>query len=319
MPNHFLIKRSPAFSNTGLIEKKNQKNKSYSETLFTDSQKQPLPKDLKVGDTIYVAETGWGIYATGKVTSVIEPEVCTSIEEILKLASSRKPKDEKYWLDKITRFHQENILDSKPKLAFKFQEYFIDQKLLDRPLPLIDGLARLSQKGLASAIIKLTDEEVAFIQKPNYQPQSFALSTNIPYALKLDLYGFFNTNCAVQHFVDIDHFVPQSIKGPGNIIENLVPIGLGLNRYKSNSIPKGLFLEAMNHSELNQMVKKELVNSKEDFLTDKDAKDLALKITTTVNDWNDLNKIRAFYRSVLQHHFVDYVRILDEYRQLRGY
>jgi hypothetical protein len=75
----------------------------------------------------------------------------------------------------------------------------------------------------------------------------------------------------------------------------------------------------MNHSELNQMVKKELVNSKEDFLTDKDAKDLALKITTTVNDWSDLNKIRAFYRSVLQHHFVDYVRILDEYRQLRGY
>jgi len=319
MSNHLLIKRSPAFSNTGLIEKRNQKNKSYSETLITDSQKQPLPKDLKVGDIIYVSETDWGIYAIGKVTAVNNPVICTSIEEILTLASNRKPKDEKYWLDKLTRFYEENVLGSKQNLAFKFQEYFVDQKLLDRPLPLTDGLSRLSQKGLASSIIKLTAEEVAFIEKPRYKHNKFALSPNIPYALKLDIYGFFNTNCAVQHFVDIDHFVPKSIGGPGNIIENLVPIGLGLNRYKSDSIPKGLIKEALNYTELSHMVKKQMLNAEKDFLVDKEAKDIGLKITNHVNSWDDQNKIRAFYRSVLLYHFVDYVRILDDYRQLRGY
>ena len=319
MSNHFLIKRSPAFSNIGLIEKRIQKNKSYSETLFTDSQKQPLPKDLKVSDIIYVSETGWGIYAIGKVTAVNNPVVCTSIEEILTLASKRKPKDEKYWLDKLTRFYWGNVLGSKHTLAFKFQEYFVDQKLLDRPLPLIDGLSRLSQKGFASSIIKLTEEEIAFIQKPNYKLKNFVLSPNIPYALKLDIYGFFNTNCAVQHFVDIDHFVPKSIGGPGNIIENLVPIGLGLNRYKSNSIPVGLIKEALNHAELSHLVKKHMLNADKDFLADKEAKDVALKITKQVNSWDDQNKIRTFYRSVLLHHFVDYVRILDSYRQLRSY
>lgn len=319
MQNHFLIKRSPSFSNNGLIEKKNQKNKAFSETIFTESKKEPLPKELQVGDLIYVAEKDWGIYAKGKVSSIGPVIQCTSLEEMLAFASTRKPKDEVYWQEKMERFYTKHHVEKKPSLRFKFQEYFIDQKLLDRPLPLLGGLARLSQPGLASAIIKLTPEEVAFIQKPSYSKENFALSPSIPYALKLDIYGFFNTNLAVQHFIDIDHFVPKSAGGPGNIVENLVPIGLGLNRYKSNSIPRGFFVEAAKHAELNALVNSKFTTHKSDFIADKEAIHDALFINKKIADWKDIDEIRAFYRAVLSHHFVDYVRILDDYRAIRGY
>lgn len=319
MQNHFLIKRSPAFSNNGLIEKRNQKNKAFSETLFTNSIKVPLPKELQVGDMIYVAEKDWGIYAKGMVSAIGPVIQCKSLEEIVAFASTRKPKDEVYWQEKIQRFYTKHHVENDASLCFKFQEYFIDQKLLDRPLPLLGGLARLSQPGLASAIIKLTPKEVEFIQKPSYSKENFALSPTIPYALKLDIYGFFNTNLAVQHFIDIDHFVPKSAGGPGNIVENLVPIGLGLNRYKSNSIPKGFFMEAAKHTELKNLVNAKFTVHKNEFITEKEAIHDALFINKKIADWKSIDQIRAFYKAVLSHHFVDYVRILDEYRAIRGY
>lgn len=46
------------------------------------------------------------------------------------------------------------------------------------------------------------------------------------------------------HFFDVDHVVPASLGGPGNIEENLVPLGSGINRSKGNQVPSGLFYVA---------------------------------------------------------------------------
>ena len=45
------------------------------------------------------------------------------------------------------------------------------------------------------------------------------LESKIPNSLRLDLYSLFNKKCKLSTWIDIDHFVPQSIGGPGNIPE----------------------------------------------------------------------------------------------------
>ena len=58
---YFLIKRNPDFTRDGVIVKRNKSKKGYSETIVTAQSKKPASAKLKIGDTIYVAETGYGI------------------------------------------------------------------------------------------------------------------------------------------------------------------------------------------------------------------------------------------------------------------
>lgn len=312
--NHYLIKRSPSFSNKGLIEKRSVKAKGYSETRIVKDKRLPLPKGFTSGDMIYVAEKNWGIYAAGKVTNISELFTASSVDEIIGFIVKHNKKDAVYWLDKLTKLQKAKQENKGTNYQFKYQEYTVNQKLLKRPIPLVGELSRLSKPGFAASMIQLTKDEVSFIQNPVYRDDEFELSTKVPYALKLDVWGFFNTRLPVQHYIDVDHFVPSSAGGPGNIIENLVPIGLGLNRYKSNSIPRGFFAEAGKNSELKQLTKDKYLSLKEDFISEKEAIHDALQINKTIASWNSIKDIRTFYRAVLSHHFSDYIRIIDEYR-----
>jgi hypothetical protein len=316
--NLFLIKRSPSFSNKGLIEKKNAKIKGYSETRISKDKGAPLPKNFKPGDMIYVAEKGWGIYAAGLVEEVSDLFTASSVDSIIAFIVNNKKKDEVYWLDKLTRFHKAKQENTGASIQFKYQEYTVNQKLLKRPLPLVGGLSRLSKPGFAASMIQLTKDEATFIQNPVFRDNEFDLSENVPYALKMDVWGFFNTRMAVQHFIDVDHFVPKSAGGPGNIIENLVPIGLGLNRYKSNKIPRGFFEEVEKHDQLKKLITMNHLPTKGDFISTKQAIHDAFRINKAIAAWGSIKDIRAFYRAVLSHHFRDYVRIIDEYRNSRG-
>ena len=319
MQNHYLIKRSPSFSNKGLIEKRSQKGKKYSETRISSNSRSPLPKDFNPGDMVYVAEKDWGIYASGQVVDISDLFIASSLEDIIGYIVDEKKKGEVYWFDKLTRFHQEKQKKFGKPVEFKYQEYTINQKLLIRPIPLVAELSRLSKPGFASSMIRLTEDEVSFIQKPVYRDNEIALSPNIPYALKLDVWGFFNTRLAIQHFIDIDHFVPKSAGGPGNIIENLVPIGLGLNRYKSNSIPRGFFTEAGKHDKLKHLTNDNNLLEAGEFISSKQAKHDAHRINTEIAKWESIDDIRAFYRAVLDHHVPEHGKTIDEYRKSRGY
>ena len=140
MQNHYLIKRSPSFSNKGLIEKRSQKGKKYSETVISSTNRLPLLKDFNPGDMVYVAEKDWGIYASDQVVEISELFIASSLEDIIGYIVDRKKKEEVYWFDKLTRFHQEKQNKGGKPVEFKYQEYTINQKLLIRPIPLVAGV-----------------------------------------------------------------------------------------------------------------------------------------------------------------------------------
>ena len=61
--------------------------------------------------------------------------------------------------------------------------------------------------------------------------QTSKLTKHIPTKVREEIYHKYKININ-EHPVDIDHFVPLSIGGPGNIIENLIPVGPSINRRK---------------------------------------------------------------------------------------
>lgn len=314
--NTFLIKRNPSFSNTGFILKKTDKNKGYSEVLISAENKEPYPKELEAGDTILVADNDNGIYARGTVLKKPTLRVFENINQIIEHA--QKSKDEKFWMSKISKFCNKK----KENLNFKFyfKEYFIDQTLLIRTIPLSGELSRLSKKGLAASIIKLNEDEVKFVNCPIFTETS-KIERKIPSNLRMDLYSFFNKNYSISHWIDIDHFVPHSAGGPGNIIENLVPIGFSLNRYKSDSIPKGFFIIAEQHKEFEKKIDKNWLNCEHDFLKDKDyptSKQVCLEINNIINDEWTMEKSKRFYRDILNYHDSKYVKIIDEFNFIRS-
>ena len=66
------------------------------------------------------------------------------------------------------------------------------------------------------------------------------MTKHIPTKVREEIYHKYKININ-EHPVDIDHFVPLSIGGPGNIIENLIPVGPSINRRKGDKIPSKLF------------------------------------------------------------------------------
>ena len=62
--NNYLIMRKPQLSPNGIIVKRKQKNKGFSEVGFNQ---KPRSHKLIEGDLIYIYETKYGIYAKGYV------------------------------------------------------------------------------------------------------------------------------------------------------------------------------------------------------------------------------------------------------------
>jgi hypothetical protein len=314
--NTYLIKRNPSFSNNGIILKKTDKKKGYSEVLISANNKEPYPKELEIGDMILVAENESGIYATGKVVDIPILRVFKTINQLIE--HTKNLNDEKFWMSKLLKFYDAKKANSNTKLYFK--EYYIEQTLLARTIPLNGILSRLSKKGLAASIIKLNEDEIKFISHPIFSETS-KIETKIPSSLRMDLYSFFNKNYSISHWIDIDHFVPQSAGGPGNIIENLVPIGFSLNRYKSDSIPKGFFVTAKKHKEFNNKIDKKWINSEDEFLKNKDypnSKQQCFEINEIIiNEW-PIEKSKKFYRDVLNFHDTKYVEIIDSFNLIQS-
>ncbi|MFO7972327.1 MAG: HNH endonuclease domain-containing protein [Desulfobacterales bacterium] len=314
MTKNYVIKRNPDFANHGVLIKKNSKNKLYSETLISDRAGDPCSKKLKEGDTIFVAETKYGIFAKGKVIRMGAIEKCDSIEEVLGLIKKSQNKDCAYWMDKLKRFNEKK--NGHINCSLKYQEYFVDQELLDRTIPLIDKLTRIGAPGVANSIICLSDDEINYINKPIYRKVE-ELQTSIPAHLRMDIiYTLLNEKYYVQHWIDIDHFVPKSTSGPGNIIENLVPVNFSLNRHKGNSVPKCLFEIAKDdkYSDLRDFVPNDFINAKDEFLTKKKYKnviDSARKINEHIMKNYDIEKAKSFYKRVLEKKHPDYVKIIE--------
>ena len=310
----FLIKRNPDFTTHGVLVKRNIVNKEFTESRINGF---PYSNKLNIGDKILVSETSYGIYAYGSVTKVDEIIEFNSVNEILNYTEKNKIKDVKYWYNLILRFKQKKENDNNAVL--RFQKYFIEQKLLNRTIPFFEEIKSL--KKIQNSIYEVKDLEIlksidSFIKKPRSKKLE-KFDSKIPNSLRMDLYSLFNQKYNISTWIDIDHFIPKSIGGPGNIAENLVPVGFSLNRYKSNAIPKGLFYHANKNKELKKYVKKEYLKektpnyiSKGDF---KSSNEDARKIIDLVKKMSYDDSI-LFFKNVLGYHHPKYIKVIEEFK-----
>lgn len=310
----FLIKRNPDFTTHGVLVKRNIVNKEFTESRINGF---PYSNKLNIGDKILVSETSYGIYAYGSVTKVDEIIEFSSVNEILNYTEKNKIKDVKYWYNLILRFKQKKENDNNAVL--RFQKYFIEQKLLNRTIPFFEEIKSL--KKIQNSIYEVKDLEIlksidSFIKKPrSIKLEKF--DSKIPNSLRMDLYSLFNQKYNISTWIDIDHFIPKSVGGPGNIAENLVPVGFSLNRYKSNAIPKGLFYHANKNKELKKYVKKEyLKENTPNYISNKDFKSSnedARKIIDLVKKMSYIDSI-LFFKNVLGYHHPKYIKVIEEFK-----
>ena len=316
-PRQYIVKRSADFSRSGVLVKRNDSNKCLSDTVITASTRKPASAGLQAGDLIYLAEKGGFIYAMGTVKGLIgEVRPITDLgnsNEVFTFVNTRATiKSKRYWYDKLERLAQKQM--SEPSAVIRYHEYFIDQRLLDRTVSLSGPLERLLA---VRSIARLTDEEVQHIE--NAPAVSISqLEPEIPSQLRMDIFSLFNREFSVSHWIDIDHFVPRSAGGPGNIIENLVPIGFSLNRYKSDAVPRALFGTAVEKGLASSSESRRLAVSNDEFLRRKDhprAIDEAKTITNRVAQEFSVEEARAFYGDVMKAHHPEYARIIGGFRQ----
>ena len=252
--NYYLIKRSPDLTNRGVIVKLNTETKGYSES---NLNRTPSSCKLIPGDIIYVHEKGYGIYGRGRVTKVMQPEIFKTSDEVIE---SFINKNEPVYCFNLLRKLKE-AKSENPTSQLYFHEYFVDLEILKKVVPLEGPLVGL--KGIRGFSQIKNMQLVNYIEHPSLDT-NIKLNECIPNALKQKLYSLFNQKYKVSTFIDIDHFVPKSLGGPGNIEENLVPIGFSLNRYKGNSVPLGLFQMATKYPDLKKHTQG--VTDKEMFL-----------------------------------------------------
>jgi hypothetical protein len=298
--NAYLLKRSPDFAPNGVIVKRSVSNKGYSENSIN---KKPPSVKLKPRDRIYVSETSYGIYARGYVVEVHPIVEFTSIEQILSYHAEHRLKDEAYWFNMARKLNEANI--KKPSVLY-YQSFMVDLKLLDRVRPLVGELRDLAK--VQNSLTQL-DKSTARMIRDYENESSTELNGKIPGYLRMDLYSMFNKRAGLGTWIDVDHFVPKSVGGPGNIAENLVPVGFSLNRYKGNAIPKGVFIVAKEFEALSKFVSNNFLASSTDFQNSAEAKEAARKICDVVNSW-PIKESRKFYLNVMKQHHPDYSDLL---------
>lgn len=320
-PSAYLIKRSNVFRE---LKKGNSRNKGYFEIIITDQNRLPASIGLDKGDFIYVAETSGGIYAKGKVIDSKLVEEYSSVSKALEL--SERFNDDSYWLMKIRQFDKK--LSKNPNVKLKIHEYFIDQKLLDKTIPYNGPLQRFDaslNSGLSHVFFKLTGDEIRYLLDEKNIKYNLKLihklDKEIPGDLRLRIHSFFNQNSSIGHIIDIDHFVPKSAGGPGNIIENLVPVGFSLNRYKSDLVPKSFFETALSGEYSSYFSKyfsqiKSVLEIDKKFISKKDVNgliELSRSMNEEVSSWNDMNQIKKFYLEVNKSFNPDFAELIGKF------
>lgn len=311
---NYLIRRNSVFTEFRNIQRIKSPKKGYSETVITKQERYPKSVQLKIGDTVYVSETGVGVFAKGIVVDGVvqnpgkEIITCHSLDQIIEQYDIENQSS--YWTEKLAKFHKRNKKGDNYK--FRFHRYYIDQNLLTTTIPFEGPLKRYVKRGYAWSFTELEEKEVEFIEDPIIPPDT-ELRLDMPSKLKFELHALFNKKASINHWIDIDHLVPKSVGGPGNIKENLVPIGLSLNRYKSNSIPVEFFEVAENklNWELPSDIKS--IISQEDGLinlgNNSTLIDEAKKINTEV--WKSGIKLaREFYGDIMKANYPEYYRVI---------
>ena len=301
MNKYHVIKRD-----SGLNVTSNKRRKKGLDW-FTQTKigSRPSGSKCEIGDIAYIYIIDYGVVAKGEIRDIkissfsFLEDVFSFIKKEAKYKNTTGAKS--FWGNEVI-----NKLSSRTdgKLNYYVLEVQIDLELLDEAILLDPNIS----KGQNSSV---------YLNDPieEYKIQSNELSSIIPPQLRQKIQIAFNS--VGNDFVyDIDHFVPKKWGGPGNIIENLIPLNLSTNRNKSDKIPSGLFYVTSLNKKISNKIKskyfKEKYHKKDSFLKELDAKDDAKRITNVVKEILSFDEIKTFYNDVRKFHYGSKIeKILD--------
>jgi hypothetical protein len=246
---------------------------------------------MQIGDMVYLAESGYAIYAQGKITAVSPLKIVRSLNELFDYAQETQIKSAKYWFS----IANEKIFLQKNRFKYlAIFEYQVDRRALDQPIFLPVEFRGQSSYYALSDGYQFDEPE-----------KNFELSTKIPSSLRLHLFNKWNVGYD-KPMIDIDHFVPKSLGGPGNIEENLELIGLSINRRKGDSVPRGVFHIGKSfciEKNIKEFIHANFLSNKSPLEDSAEGKNVAKKIIDYVNDRNNsLHEIKKFYAAVKNFH-----------------
>jgi hypothetical protein len=304
MKKYHVIKRD-----SGLNVTSNKRRKKGLDW-FTQTKigSRPLGSKCEIGDIAYIYIIDYGVVAKGEIRDIkissfsLLEDVFSFIKKEAKYKNTTGAKS--FWGNEVI-----NKLSSRTdgKLNYYVLEVQVDLELLDEAILLDPNNSKL--KGQNSWI---------YLNDPieEYKIQSNELSSIIPPQLRQKIQIAFNS--VSNDFVyDIDHFVPKKWGGPGNIIENLIPLNLSTNRNKSDKIPSGLFYVASSNKKISNKIEskyfKEKYHKKDTFLKELEAKDDAKRITNAIKEILSFEEIKTFYNDVRKFHYGSEIeKILDK-------
>lgn len=304
MKKYHVIKRD-----SGLNVTSNKRRKKGLDW-FTQTKigSRPLGSKCEIGDIAYIYIIDYGVVAKGEIRD-IKISSFSFLEDVFRfIKKEAKYKNttgaKSFWGNEVI-----NKLSSRTdgKLNYYVLEVEIDLELLDEAILLDPNNSKL--KGQNSWV---------YLNDPieEYKIQSNELSSIIPPQLRQKIQIAFNSKS--NDFVyDIDHFVPKKWGGPGNIIENLIPLNLSTNRNKSDKIPSGLFYVASSNKKILNKIEskyfKEKYHKKDGFLNELEAKDDAKRITNAIKEILSFDEIKTFYNDVRKFHYGSKIeKILDK-------
>ena len=304
MKKYHVIKRD-----SGLNVTSNKRRKKGLDW-FTQTKigSRPLGSKCEIGDIAYIYIIDYGVVAKGEVRDIkissfsFLEDVFSFIKKEAKYKNTTGAKS--FWGNEVI-----NKLSSRTngELNYYVLEVQIDLELLDEAIILDPNNSKLNHQ---NSWVYLNDP----IEE--YKIQSNELSSIIPPQLRQKIQIAFNS-VSNEFVYDIDHFVPKKWGGPGNIIENLIPLNLSTNRNKSDKIPSGLFHVASSNKKISNKIEskyfKEKYHKKDSFLKELDAKDDAKKITNAVKEILSFEEIKTFYNDVRKFHYGSQIeKILDK-------
>lgn len=243
----------------------------------------PSGSRVKPGDTIYIAQNGYAIFGKGIIDEVKTFEF-HSFEAFVQYALHKSKVDDKdYWYSKFSDYSAK-----LPVISIKGFEY----NLINTES--FNFAVTLEERFLQRSVWYYLEDD--FTLKIPSSPE--CLTLHIPTRIREEIYHKFKI-VSNEHIIDIDHFVPKSIGGPGNILENLIPISASINRRKSDNIPSKLLDMAQ---DFGFEKPSHFILSHDKFYSDNESRKLAKQIVQKINSYN-YSMIKNIYKQIRDYHF----------------
>lgn len=290
MKNKFLIKRNPKYNNKGYLEY------DLKDTWKTEVtvKKFPIKKESFIENSeVYVAESGYAVFGKGYATEISFLEM--NYLDLINFAFNKsKIKEETiFWHDRLRKCHKylisNRIKIGKEGKIFKVLQFKLTHCTSFSIPILLDG--------------RFLKQTTWYYLEKDFNLEASGrllndLNEKIPGHLRSECFYRYSMNEKSDLLIDVDHFVPKSVGGPGNIVENLIPLGHKINIVKSNSIPSFLFNYA---EEFNIRLPFKITPRSDLYLRENIHKEYAKRLVSEIN--SDFIKAKEIYLSIKKFHF----------------